>query len=306
MENKSAVSLSLDLEKRNEIASFYDVTLLPNDDSYVEAVKKLDNLIITFYKKNKKGRYSVLFQGEDALNEARRFDNSLVAIDPKPEKNKIIEEPLAINEYPQIGSDEVGTGDFFGPIIVVASYAKESDVPSLLALGISDSKKMDDDYILEIGPKLIHSYPYSELSLDNHKYNEVHNDFNMNAIKAKMHNQALLNLKRRFPAAHIYQDQFAEPGLYYSYLKNEKSVLRGINFSVKGESRYISVALSSVIARYAFLRKMQKMNEKYGLVFPLGAGKKVDDFVLEFLESHDKKELNEIAKLNFQNYKKLL
>ena len=40
------------------------------------------------------------------------------------------------------GSDEVGTGDYFGPIVVTASYVTKEDIPYLEELGVKDSKKM--------------------------------------------------------------------------------------------------------------------------------------------------------------------
>ena len=41
-----------------------------------------------------------------------------------------------------VGSDEVGTGDYFGPIVVTATYVKKEDIPFLESLGIKDSKKV--------------------------------------------------------------------------------------------------------------------------------------------------------------------
>ncbi len=40
-----------------------------------------------------------------------------------------------------VGSDEVGTGDYFGPIVVTATYVRLEDVKFLEDLGIRDSKK---------------------------------------------------------------------------------------------------------------------------------------------------------------------
>ena len=35
------------------------------------------------------------------------------------------------SQYPQAGSDEVGTGDYFGPVCVCASYVTKDDVDFL-------------------------------------------------------------------------------------------------------------------------------------------------------------------------------
>ena len=52
-----------------------------------------------------------------------------------------------------IGSDEVGTGDYFGPIVVTATYVEKDDIEFLEGLGVMDSKKISDDKIRDIAPK---------------------------------------------------------------------------------------------------------------------------------------------------------
>lgn len=287
-------------ETLKKMKDFYRPFQSDNDNPYIDLFAKNDAVAVTIYKQNKKGKIKVVFQGPDAIKEAKIWD--LTARDqnlPKKEKAEIK------NIYPQIGSDEVGTGDFFGPVCVCATYIQKKDLPLLEELGVTDSKKMSDEHILAIGPTLLSKIEYSQLSLPNEKYNEVKDDFNMNVIKAKMHNRCLLNLHRKHPKATLYQDQFAEPGQYFSYLKNEAKVVTKINFHTKGESLFPSVAAGSVIARYSFLKKMQAMNERYGMEFPFGAGEKVDAFIEQFIERYGKEELRKVAKLNWANYKRL-
>lgn len=303
MQKSETVTLTINEGTLKKMRTFYESCSSPSKNPYIDVAIKEKGVTISIFKQNKKGETKVLFQGENALKEARIWNIEAKANTPKisiPLNDKVIR-----NRYPQIGSDEVGTGDVFGPIIVVAAFVKKEDVSSLLDLGITDSKKMNDEYILSIGPNLIHRYEYSELALDNLKYNEIHDEFNMNQIKAKMHNRCLLNLKKKHPEAFAYQDQFAPERLYYSYLNHEKEVLRNINFKTKGESSFVSVALASVIARYAFLRSMQKMDAYYELSFPLGAGERVDEFLKSFKEKYGKDELKKVAKLNFKNLNKL-
>ena len=305
MNEQEIITLNLDLETYNKAKEFYkDEAKANNDNEYLFSLTKGEGVTIAIYKPNKKNECKIVFQGKNALSEARIWDqNARVTTAKKPifmGKDRLI-----INRYPQIGSDEVGTGDFFGPIIVVAAYVKKEDVKDLLDLKITDSKKMNDNFILSIGPKLINQFEYSELCLDNKKYNEVHEKFNMNAIKAKMHNRCLLNLKKKHPNSYFYMDQFAEEELYFSYLKDEKEIVKNINFKTQGESSFISVALASVIARYSFLRKMKKLSDKYQMNFPFGANENVDNFALEFVNKYGLDELNKVAKLNFVNAKKL-
>ncbi len=270
---------------------------------------KGEGVVVTIYKPNAKGAVTALFQGINAIQEASMWDPKATSQSVQPKivkKFNISGHANYENRYPQIGSDEVGTGDLFGPICVCAAYVTKDQLALIDKLGVTDSKQMEDDYILSIGPQLIHEFDYSQLSLPNEKYNDIHDEMNMNVIKAKMHNRCDLNLVAKHPEAFLYQDQFAEPGLYYSYLKNEPEVAREICFHIKGESLFPSVALGSVIARYSFLHKMKEMSDQYGMVFPFGAGEAVDAFVKVFIKKYGKKELRKVAKLNFANFKKLI
>lgn len=302
MEEKATVySAEIDDATYEKMRDFYSQFSSKSPNEYIDIFAQGHNVSVAIYKKNKKGIRKVVFQGERAITEAKMFFK-----DAKSTTTKKID-TLAPSLFPQIGSDEVGTGDVFGPICVAAAFVRKEDLPLLKELGVTDSKQMTDEKILEIGPKLINSFVYSQLSLPNNKFNEVHDDINMNAIKAKMHNQCYINVLEKVGNAHIYQDQFAEPSLYFSYLKDVEQVVRNVTFHTKGESYYPSVALGSVIARYSFLRKMKEMDEKYGMHFPLGSSNaKTEEALKEFIERFGKKELSNVAKLNFKNVTSLL
>jgi ribonuclease HIII len=304
----SCVSITVDESKLKQILDFYTPFKLPSPNEYMLLFAKDEGFVVSVYKPNSKGESKVVFQGPDAQKEVQIWDQNALASAPKVDKfakPRLVVKSFA-NVYPQIGSDEVGTGDFFGPVIVAASFLSQDDLAGIKELGITDSKAMDDEYILSIGSKLIHTYDYSELALSPEKFNDVHDEINMNAIKAKMHNRCLFNLSSRHLGAQVYQDQFAEPSLYYSYIKNEKDKVTNIIFSPRGEKAFPSVALASVIARYSFLRKMQKLSEEYHMEFPHGAGDKADAFALEFKEKFGLEEFKKVAKISFANYKKLL
>ena len=305
MANPSVVTLSLPQETIEKMKSFYAEERIEPNSPYIQFAAKTEDVAITAYTKEKQGLYKVIFQGEDALHESMiwgtpdvKDEPKVVTSSPKKQKSSIVSD--------QIGSDEVGTGDFFGPVIVVAAYVRKQDMPLLQELGVTDSKLLSDDHIREIGPKLIHAIDYSSLRVPNEKYNEAHDKgLNMNAVKAKLHNRALLNLRARHKSAAVYQDQFAAPSLYFSYLKEEKEVLRDITFATKGESKFPSVAAASVIARYHFLRCMDELGERYGCIFPLGASEAVDEFARKFVTKYGKQELRNVAKLHFANAAKL-
>lgn len=300
----TVATLPIDEETREKMRSFYADCLLPNDNPFVDFAAKNENATITVYKKEKNGMVKAVFQGEKAEYEASIW--GIPTLPPK-QKNTILKKKTS--PYPffeQIGSDEVGTGDFFGPICVAASYVDRKGLSVLQELGVTDSKKMSDEKIRQIGPDLVHGFPYSQLSLPVEKYNElILRGENLNSIKAKMHNRCLLNLSKRFPRAKLCQDQFAEENLYYRYLSREEEVARPILFSTKGELAFPSVALASVIARYSFLLKMDALSKELGKDIPLGAGEEVDAFALGVAKEKGKEALDPYVKKNFKNYTKI-
>ena len=299
---KEFVTISVDQSKLEEIKNHYLGYKVINDGEYVDSMYKYGDLVITIYS-GKKENKKITFAGNGALKEALLWDKEAKIKEVK-EKQKQAWEFFGS----QIGSDEVGVGDFLGPMIVVAAFVRPSDIKDLKLYGVDDSKRLKDQDILDMGPALAKRFFFSKLTLSNEKYNEmIDKGENLNSLKAKMHNRVLLNLIKQYPdVSHIYVDQFVQESTYYKYLndKNETQVTN-IVFKTKGESFYPCVALASVIARYAFLLEMQRLNKKYKMEFPLGASKKVNDFSKEFINKYGIKEFDKICKKNFANYKEL-
>ena len=52
-----------------------------------------------------------------------------------------------------IGCDEVGTGDYFGPLVVCCAYVPEELISKLQAMGIKDSKALEDPEICHLPNK---------------------------------------------------------------------------------------------------------------------------------------------------------
>lgn len=224
--------------------------------------------------------------------------------DVSPEQERFEKKVYQSNS---IGSDEVGTGDYFGPIVVTAAYVAKENIPFLEELGVKDSKKLNDEKIVEIVPKLIKKIPYYSIVLSNEKYNLHRNeDINMNKMKAILHNQALAHLiNEQTNIDYVVVDQFAKPYVYYNYLKDAGNVVKNITFMTKAEDKCLSVACASLISRFIFLKEFRKLEDKVDAFLPKGAGEKVDEVALRLVKKHGIEILNEIAKLNFKNTEKI-
>ena len=299
------VTIQVNQETRDKIINFYASIQKENKGQYILFFGQNKDLTVTVYSSKKEDSFKVFFVGELALSEAKRWDKDAAPLEPKENKapTKACWEVLDN----QIGSDEVGTGDFFGPICVCAAYVKASDIKRLKELGIDDSKRLSDDQIRKLGKILIKEFEYSQLSLNNEKYNElVDKDMNMNEMKAKMHNRVLFNLKIKHPPVRkVLIDQFVSEDKYYKYVNGEKEVVFGVVFKTKGETYFPSVAVGSIIARYSFIQHMDLLGKKYNVEIPYGASKKVTDFAKKFVEKYGFDELDKIVKKNFANYKEL-
>ncbi|MGL5541645.1 MAG: ribonuclease HIII [Erysipelotrichaceae bacterium] len=249
---------------------------------------------ITAYQSGK-----VVFQGEDAAFYAEGMKHKASV----PKGNTAPQ-----YAFPMSGSDEVGTGDYFGPVVVVACTVSQALYETLKDLEIQDSKKMNDATILQLVPTILSKIPHSKLILDPHKYNQVHLTTNMNAIKAKMHNQAYLHLAKKLNAypPNIIIDQFCAPNLYFRYLQHDPEVVQTIHFETKAESKYFAVALASVLARYYFLLAFQAMCERYDFPFKKGASAQVDEQIRQYVERHGVAALDAVAKTHYANTKKAL
>ena len=302
MNKKEIVSIKINEQLKDKIETHYQSFEEKNNNEYIVFFAKKNGINITIYV-NKKDEYKVTFVGTNALKEAKFWDEN--ANVTKTKRN--LKNAHWLNLDDQIGSDEVGTGDFFGPICVAASLVRKSDIAYLKSLGVDDSKKLTDEKIKELGKILINKFPYSQLSLENEKYNKLHDEgINLNEMKTKMHNQVLLNLKNKYHIDNIFVDQFLEKDKYYAYLSDTKDIVSNINFKTKGESYFPSVAVASIIARYSFLQKMEKLSDKYKMDIPFGASTKVNNFAKKFIKTYGIDELNKIVKKNFANYKEII
>ena len=265
--------------------------------------------IVTLYESGK-----AMFQGVSANIEAGMWesirkdkDNIDYFMDTKDTKVKKDIEVEIPSDIASVGSDEVGTGDYYGPIVVTASFVSKDNIPFLTELGVRDSKKLSDEQILKIVPKIIKKIPYKTIMLSNKEYNDNYGkDMNMNKIKAVLHNKALTEMVKDNDYDYIVVDQFEPEKSYYNHLSDVPNPLKGITFITKAEDKCLSVAVSSLISRYIFIKEMDKLGDKYGIFLPKGANYYVEDVGIKLVNKYGEKILHDIAKLNFSNTDRIL
>lgn len=215
------------------------------------------------------------------------------------------------NYYPlsHIGCDETGSGDFFGPLCVVACYIDERDYDWLMSLNIRDPKLITPQEVIDIAREIKDRLVYSLLILDNSHYNQMaaagHNLAN---IKAKLYNQAVTNVMQKV-AMKIDKkvvNQFVSPKTYYNYLKNEVIVVKDLSFEQKGEEQYLAIMCSSILSKYAFYQYFNNMSRSLKMKLPRGNTSSVVDHVaITIAQKYGKKMLLKVTKTNMTNYKRI-
>ena len=294
MQNTVSVQLSLDeclgLEKTFRDAGW---TKEPMENEYV-----------VFRMENDNGSVAILYTSRKLVFQGKENFDEIVA---KVKQGLVIKEAVV---KPHIGVDEVGKGDYFGPLVVVACFVNEESVKKFIDIGVGDSKKFSDGKIMKIYEQ-IKDYPYYYPSIVSpEEYNRLIKDTgNVAILLAKQHSKvieiALEDLKEKnIECKKVVIDQFSSR---QNRVRDELGTLgKGVEFLQyhKGESD-IAVACASVFARAIFLEEMQKMSDSYYFSFPKGASNVIPS-AKEFLAKHGMDELSKVAKVSFKTTQSIL
>lgn len=275
-----------------EIQAFlehYQTSLAPSKNPYIRYFLRLPQATVSIYTSGK-----VLLQGEEAEKYACFFGY------------QVVEENRGQN-FPLIGTDEVGNGSYFGGLAVVASFVTPDQHDLLRKLGVGDSKTLTDQKIRQIAPILKEKIQHQALLLSPSKYNEViGNRYNAVSVKVALHNQAIyLLLQKGIQPEKIVIDAFTSAKNYDKYLAQEANRFSNpISLEEKAEGKYLAVAVSSIIARDLFLENLENLGRELGYQLPSGAGTASDKVASQILQAYGMQGLNFCAKLHFKNTEK--
>ena len=291
------VVIKVDEETKQKMIDYYKDKIRDKKIPYAIFQAVEEDTVITLYESGK-----AMFQGISA-----DVDASMWAMLQEKGKEDLKNEEDLYN-ITSIGSDEVGTGDYFGPVVVCAAYVNIEDIKFLEELKVKDSKQITDDYIRKIAPTISKKIDYELLALSNKEYNEKYKTIkNINKIKAIMHNKVLYTLHQRHSDCNkIIIDEFAKENSYFNYLKEVTNVERNLIFTPKAENKNMAVATAAILARFTFLEIMDKLSDKYHEPLLKGASSEVDRQAERLIEKYGKEVLDDIAKLHFINTERIL
>jgi len=295
--NQQTVSLKLTQEEVDSLKYVLEKKGWKKED--------VNNEYVALRMKNDKGSVCTLYTSMKVVFQGREDFQELIKLlkdkaDGK-DKGKVI---------PHIGVDEVGKGDYFGPLVVVACFVNDKFLQDTEFLGIGDSKKISDNRIRDIYEE-IKDYPYYYVSVVNpQEYNKQIKELkNVSVLLAKQHSKVIeMGLKdlaeKNIECKEVVIDQFSSrKSRVIDELGPLGKKVKFVQFH-KGESD-IAVACASVIARAIFLTELDKMEKEYYFTFPKGASN-VIEAGREFVKKHGVEELKRVAKISFKTTKKVI
>lgn len=280
-----------------KMKKYYDSQMVPSDDSALLFKAHTIGCDISV-----KVDGTVELTGQNALREAQHWSKKI--------KKKINELDQVNDVYllHHIGSAETGSADYLGPICVVSCYVNDEDIAWIKDLEIGRVEDLTTQEIVKYAKLLKDKLVYSLLILDNSHYNKMVQDgLNQANIKAKLYNQAIVNVMQKVKQNVKIKviTQFVSPKTYFNYLKNEVIVVKDLMFESDAQERYVAVLAAEILSKYAYLQYFANMSKSLKMNLVRGTSTAVDNIAVTIATKYGPKMLNKVAKLNFTNTKRV-
>ena len=199
----------------------------------------------------------------------------------------------------QIGIDESGKGDYFGPLVIAGVYVPHSQEEQLKALGVRDSKMLSDVKATTLAAQIRSQCSHTVVVIGPERYNAMHTSMkNLNRMLAWGHARAIENLLEKVECHRVVADQFGDERFL-----NNALMAKGREVTLIQKPRAeeeVAVAAASILARAEFLRRLQELGSRYGVTLPKGASDAVIQAAKQLVQKHGAETLGQIAKLHFR------
>jgi ribonuclease HIII len=196
--------------------------------------------------------------------------------------------------------DESGKGDYFGPLVAAGVCVPPGGREVLAELGVRDSKLVSDRRAHELARVVRDAYPSSVVVIGPERYNTLYASVrNLNRLLAWAHARVIENLLEEVPGcSEAISDQFGDARVLQRALLERG---RSINLIQRHRAEADPVvAAASLLARAAFLSRLQSLEERLGMPLPKGAGPPVLAAARAIVARHGTDVLGRIAKLHFR------
>lgn len=271
-----------------------------NEYSYQVSINDENDRISLHVFFGKKGN-KIVIQGNKELKLFKKaydliFGESLIP-DDKPEQ-----EP----DYPYVGTDESGKGDYFGPLVIAGVYLTPQAGKLLKTLGIRDSKELSDYQIKQLATEIkkMNEIRFDVVLISPEKYNRLYAKMgNLNRLMGWAHARVIENLLGKCDAGEVISDKFGNEKIILDALQQRG---RSINLQqVTKAEKFIAVAAASILARDAMVKWFITHSKKYKLKIPKGSSLEVESTAKNILKKYGEEELNRLVKLHFKTSNKI-
>jgi ribonuclease HIII len=292
------MTLQLNPDQREKLKQFLEKKeFIFEERPHQEFLARGDNIVVNLYTSGK-----VVFGGgnKTAIKEIEEYLKSLGSEDVKKTKKEY--PPIEVSGT-RIGTDEVGKGDYFGPLVIAGALINEKKEKELAKVGIRDSKTLSETTISNMATKIrriLTKEEYEVVWISPLKYNLLHKKLrNLNRILGWGHARAIENLLGNGKDCKVaIADQFGDESYIESVL-TKKGIKIDLTQVPKAE-RDLAVATASVLARDKFIYKLREMGDSYSVIFPKGSSN-VIEFGKQFISDYGIDVLPNIAKIHFSS-----
>ncbi|HEY6286972.1 MAG TPA: ribonuclease HIII [Ktedonobacteraceae bacterium] len=253
---------------------------------------------------NQKGTTQVYGEGRTIF--AQNYANFLSQVPdmlPQSASHTAVESPSAstkTSSRARIGMDESGKGDYFGPLVIAAVYVDEKTEPQLVALGVRDSKQLQDNRILKLAEEIKGLCQYDVVPISPKAYNKLYSEIgNLNRLLAWGHARALENVLKKGPCDLAVADQFGDEKFLRDALLSKG---RKIQLEQRPRAEEdIAVAAASILARAEFVRRIELLSRQLGRTLPKGSSDPtIVTIGCEIFSKGGDQSLSEVAKMHFK------
>lgn len=169
--------------------------------------------------------------------------------------------------WPQVGADESGKGDYFGPLVAAAVRVDEFEAAGLAARGVRDSKAVPDDEVTRLAAMIEDECATAAEVLMPVEYNERYEALaargrNLNDLLAGLHAAAIGRLVADGTVGVVIVDQFSATPRIDAALT---ACCPGVPVVTEcGAEGRVAVAAASCVARARFLAGLAELSDAVG------------------------------------------
>lgn len=213
----------------------------------------------------------------------------------------------------ELGMDESGKGDWFGPLVVAAVYLEPGQAQALRRAGVRDSKLIEGAMLPEVAAAIERLVPASArevLALMPADYNRRYAGLNnINLLLAELYAEAAAPLVARTGARLIICDQFAQRAerLDTAFARAGLPKPRQLHHA---EAASLAVAAASVLATARFQAELVRLGAEAGLGRALPKGASAERLLAgaarQIIAREGAAGLARYAKLNFKPVQEIL